>query len=613
MVEYDDNLLEPVTFYKNTLKQRVDEAANKHFDKLVKDANINVEENRETVRKYDDASRRLKEAQKKLATMKGLKTFLVVMIILTLLIGLTMTVMGAMYLMEMSIGLGVGIPLILVGIALIIVVCVVVNKKIKERQEIVNNFAKETEDLYALALSQINPLFSLYDYSTAYEIFDEAVDIINFDKFFDKSKLRYLVEKCDYVEDEDEAHSTLYVKSGEILGNPFILKRTKYQTMMDKQYTGSRTVTYTETYRDSDGHLRTRTVTETLYAHIYKPAPVYGSYTDLIYGNQAAPDLSFSRTPSGHNLADMKDKEKDKFLRKKEEELHKMAENSLKQGNYFTPLANTEFEATFNALNRDHEQQFRLLFTPLAQKNYKQLFESDEGFKDDFEFIKKKRTNFISSSHAQLQSLIIEPTTFISHSHDIAKSKFVDYVNSFFRGLYFDFAPLLSVPLYQQLKTLEYIYEVELESNNTMYEAEMVSNRFDETIFKNPLSATEAILKSHFVEKNGACDKVVVRAHSFEGQERVEIVMVRARNGVLYDVPVYWIEYLPIYQDNVVQVKKVDTTRPTYLNKMYGESKFSSYASSLGEHQYFDKLFAFKTNEYFSEKDDNNFNDMYNN
>ena len=89
--------------------------------------------------------------------------------------------------------------------------------------------------------------------------------------------------------------------------------------------------------------------------------------------------------------------------------------------------------------------------------------------------------------------------------------------------------------------------------------------------------------------------------------------MVRARNGVLYDVPVYWIEYLPIYQDNVVQVKKVDTTRPTYLNKMYGESKFSSYASSLGEHQYFDKLFAFKTNNYFSEKDDNNFNDMYNN
>jgi hypothetical protein len=51
------------------------------------------------------------------------------------------------------------------------------------------------------------------------------------------------------------------------------------------------------------------------------------------------------------------------------------------------------------------------------------------------------------------------------------------------------------------------------------------------------------------------------------------------------------------------------------MKKRFGEdSKFSQYAqNSLGEHQYFDKLFAFKTNEYFSEKDDNNFNDMYNN
>ena len=37
------------------------------------------------------------------------------------------------------------------------------------------------------------------------------------------------------------------------------------------------------------------------------------------------------------------------------------------------------------------------------------------------------------------------------------------------------------------LKTEEYIYETELESNNTMYEAEMVSNRFDPSYFVNPL------------------------------------------------------------------------------------------------------------------------------
>lgn len=612
MTQYDDNLLEPVSFYKNTLKQRVHDAACAFYDSIVKKAAINVDENRDTVKKYDNASERLSEAKKRLNKINVLKGFTIFFIVAFLLVGIGLIVYGCLE-DELGLGLGVGIPSILVGVALIIVICLVINKKQKERRAIVERISKECEQLYGLACTQMSPLFQYYDYSTAYEIFDEAVDIINFDKFFDKAKLRYLIEKCDYVVDEDESHSTLYVKSGEILGNPFILKKTKFQVMQNKQYTGSRTVVYTQTYTDSEGHTRTRTVTETLYAHVYKPAPVYGNYTDLIYGNQAAPDLSFSRTPTSHD-ANMNDKDRDKFLRKKAADLQKMAEDSLKKGRYFTPLANTEFEVFFNGLDRDNEQQYRLLFTPLAQKNYKELFQTDQGYGDDFEFIKRKRTNFISSAHAQSKQLIIEPTDFLSHSHDIAKDLFVDYVNEFFRSLYFDFVPLLSIPLYQQLKTTEYIYETAIESNNTMYEAEMVSNRFDEDTFKNPLSITETILKSHFVEKNGESDKVVVRAHSFAGEDRVDIVPVMARNGVLYDVAVPWIEYIPIHQDNVVQVKKMDTTRPTYLNKINGESQFGSYASSkLGEHRYFDKLFAFKTNEYFNESDDKYFNDMYNN
>ena len=612
MTQYDDNLLEPISFYKNTLKQRVHDAACTFFDSIVKKAAINVDENRDTVNKYDNASERLSDAKKRLNKINILKGFTIFFVIAFLLVGIGLIVYGSVE-DELGLGLGVGIPSILVGIALIIVICLVINKKQKERRAIVERISKECEQLYGLACTQMSPLFQYYDYSTAYEIFDEAVDIINFDKFFDKAKLRYLIEKCDYVVDEDESHSTLYVKSGEILGNPFILKKTKFQVMQNKQYTGSRTVVYTQTYTDSEGHTRTRTVTETLYAHVYKPAPVYGNYTDLIYGNQAAPDLSFSRTPTSLD-ANMKDKERDKFLRKKAADLQKMAEDSLKKGRYFTPLANTEFEVFFNGLDRDNEQQYRLLFTPLAQKNYKELFQTDQGYGDDFEFIKKRRTNYISSAHAQSKQLIIEPTDFLSHSHDIAKDLFVNYVNEFFRSLYFDFVPLLSIPLYQQLKTTEYIYETAIESNNTMYEAEMVSNRFDEDTFKNPLSITETILKSHFVEKNGESDKVVVRAHSFAGEDRVDIVPVMARNGVLYDVAVPWIEYIPIHQDNVVQVKKMDTTRPTYLNKINGQSQFGSYASSkLGEHRYFDKLFAFKTNQYFNESDDKYFNDMYNN
>ena len=612
MVEYDDNLLEPVEYYEKGLKDKVNEAAEKHFDKLVEEAGIDVEENRETVKKYDESSSRLAQEKKKLNGIKGWKVFAIVCTIILLLAGAIMIYIGCADFIKVEF-LVPGIFLALGGIALIVVICVVINKKVKAQQKIVDNFQEETNKYYNLAKSQVEGLLSLYDYGTAYEIFDEIIDIVNFDKFFDKKKLRYLIEKCDYVEDTSESHSTLYVKSGEILGNPFILKRTKFQTMYDKQYSGSRVVTYTETYRDGNGNLRTRTVTETLTAYVYKPAPRYGNYTDLIYGNQAAPDLSFSRKPT--NLkTDMKDKEKDKFLRKKDNELHKLAEKSMKEGKYFTPLANTEFEAYFNALDRDNEQQFRLLFTPLAQNNMLDIFKSDAGYKDDFEFIKKKRTNYISSAHTQCKSLTIEPYMFDSHSHDIARASFVSYINEFFRSLYFDFVPLLSIPLYQQLKTNEYIYEVELESNHTMYEAEMVSNRFDDKTFSHPLSVTEAILKSHFVEKNGSSDKVVIRAHTFEGIDRIDYVPVRARNGVLYDVPVPWIEYLPLYQDNVVQVKTVDTTRPNYLRNTFTDgSKFSQYAQErLGEHRYFDKLFAFKDRGYFNENDDSIFNDMYN-
>ena len=146
-----------------------------------------------------------------------------------------------------------------------------------------------------------------------------------------------------------------------------------------------------------------------------------------------------------------------------------------------------------------------------------------------------------------------------------------------------------------------------------MYEAEMVSNRFDPSYFVNPLTITDNILKAHFVEKDGGSDKVVIRAHSFEGQQRYDIVPVRAGNGVYYDVTVPWTEYLRLEQDNVVQVKHLDTDRPTYLSKMYDENnKFSQYAqNALGAHQYFDKIFAFKDNAYFNENDDKKFDDMF--
>ena len=60
---YDDNLLQPAKHYSATLKQKISDLANGHFDKIIEKGQIDVEANRETVKKYNNASEELKKEQ----------------------------------------------------------------------------------------------------------------------------------------------------------------------------------------------------------------------------------------------------------------------------------------------------------------------------------------------------------------------------------------------------------------------------------------------------------------------------------------------------------------------------------------------------------------------
>ena len=65
--------------------------------------------------------------------------------------------------------------------------------------------------------------------------------------------------------------------------------------------------------------------------------------------------------------------------------LERKSEDALEDGGNFQALANEEFDAQFNALDRNNEVEFRVLFTPLAQSNYKDIFENSP-YGDDFLF-----------------------------------------------------------------------------------------------------------------------------------------------------------------------------------------------------------------------------------
>ena len=64
-------------------------------------------------------------------------------------------------------------------------------------------------------------------------------------------------------------------------------------------------------------------------------------------------------------------------------------------------FGNDEFEVLFGGTNRNNELEYRLLFTPLAQKNLLSIIKNPIPYGDDFSFIKDKMINVIRSNHSQ--------------------------------------------------------------------------------------------------------------------------------------------------------------------------------------------------------------------
>ena len=115
---------------------------------------------------------------------------------------------------------------------------------------------------------------------------------------------------------------------------------------------------------------------------VCKPIPVYSEERFLLYGNDAVPGLTFSRSPSSLSGGDG-------ILHS----LHKKIvigglkdfSRNLEDESQFTLMANHDFEAFFHATDRNNEIDFRLLFTPLAQQQMLKLLKDKKiGFGDDF-------------------------------------------------------------------------------------------------------------------------------------------------------------------------------------------------------------------------------------
>ncbi len=220
-------------------------------------------------------------------------------------------------------------------------------------------------------------------------------------------------------------------------------------------------------------------------------------------------------------------------------------------------MTNEEFEVIFNTSNRNNNQQFALLFTPLAQESMLKLLRDKEtGYGDDFDFDKNKMINIIIADHMQGLNLDMNPNQYRNFDFNKAKAEFHSLNANLFRSIYFCLAPLLCIPMYQQIRSHEDIYGRDMKRKSAFWEHEALANFWGQQHFKHPSCVTDCILKTE--EKQGRDDSstITVYAYGYRSEQRLTYISKWGGDGRMHDVPVYWDEYLPVTGKGSIQMKE---------------------------------------------------------
>lgn len=572
-VLYGD-IYDPLNEFQPLLKKHQENVEN-YFNNLVKKSNIDVEKNKATVKKINKSKQETTKMENKLKGLSFWKIFMIICIVLFSLffIGYIIALFWPINIYDQYDALIFHIEnkivkalVIILSMSLLFIILFstllgkIIIPKIKnmtvlknKEEEKLNNFLLEAND-------QMKPLNALFKHGTRETLFNQSIPLIKLDRYFDKQKLSRLENDFDLNEYNNDEQSFYYVKSGEIKGNPFVIAGDVTHTMGTKIYYGHLTISWSETYSDSQGHIHTRTRTETLTASLKKPYPYYNKCNYLILGSEVEPKLSFSRSPIyAHKKTD---KELEKYIKSKTKELTKKADKNIGNNN-FTLLGNSDFDVIWNAFNRNDEKGFRMLFTPLAQKSLTRLLKDKTiGYGDDFKFGKSGKINLIIPEHLMDLNLELdEEEDYTSYDFGEIQRNFLISNLKYFKHIYFTFAPLLSIPIYQQTPTHEYIYRDKQEGKLDSYEYENILNNLG-SFFKPLESVTENIIKTKFIQsKDQYTDLVEVNSWGYKAEKRTDYVTVRGGDGNYHDVPIVWYEYIVVDKNSTVEITALDHYR----------------------------------------------------
>lgn len=526
-----EDIYDPLDEYVNTFAPRFRQVAKDTFAQLSKEARVDINANRQTCKQLYKAQGDLKSVKSKLCWT----------------IFLCVVMWGG------AIGGGIAIynmydsfesweiVLIAIGIATALLLLFwKIQPLIKRLKSERNGLIEKTTKLEKEAWQQMAPLNRLYDCDILTRMMTQTVPKLEFDSYFTTQRLADLQEVYGWDGTFNQERSVIYSHSGLINGNPFVLCRTRKMEMGTKTYYGHKTIYWTTRERGSDGKMHTVRHSETLTASVTAPYPGYYEKTRLIYGNTAAPDLKFYRKQSG--LANCEGSLSYRWQRRK---LRKKSRDLT--NNDFAMMTNEEFEVAFDTSNRNSNQQYALLFTPLAQANMlKLLKDNSASYGDDFDFEKNCMINTILPDHIQSIDLDMNPHQYQNFDYDKAEKDFYDINAQYFRAIYFCFAPLLCVPMYQQIRSQENIYGRDMQRHSAFWEHEALANFWGQDHFKHPQCVTDCILKTKKEQTSGDSSSVTVYAYGYRVEQRISYITKWGGDGRTHKVPVYWDEYLPV-------------------------------------------------------------------
>ena len=580
-MESKEILYKPKDLYEKQLKGQYHQAAEQYFEKLVKETNTDVEANNKHVAEYKALEAKEQEQEKTLSSSKGLKFFLIFLIVVFFIAAFACIGYAVYHIDNMWWLILVSFVPLGLAIFLIVHICKKINGEISKKEEALAKIRADKEAKLKECWADMSALNSAFDWSLPATIMERVTGIIDLDPYFSAEKLYYLHDKFGFASGEADNQSVLGIISGNIQGNPFILKKTLEENLRKKTYTGSLTIYWTTTSTDSDGHVHVNHHSQTLHASVQHDAPFYDRGTMLVYGNEAAPHLTFTREPSCINsLRDEKDRER--YVKKQMKAIRKKADEAIENGSTFTQMDNDEFEVFFGGTDRNNEVEFRLLFTPLAQTNMMALLSDPQPYGDDFHMIKDGMCNYIISEHSQSFDYSSNPSIYMSYDAAASKDIFVSYSDEYIKHLFFDLAPILSIPLYQMHKPQEYIYEKGIYSNYSFYEHESIANSMKQSLFMpdgcDP--SLPVMIRSRSAIKRGKVDHVNVHTYSYQTTEMIDYVPVHGGDGYWHDVPVHWIKYDRIDDDKSFDLTYTGLAKKNFTDKINASNEFADLINS---------------------------------